>query len=347
MNEYVFFQHNDASGMSYRTARADGTVLGTNYTEGAPAELDPLGGNVGTATPYVISGGGSLQPEIPTLQNLTDWDYLLVNGQKVEFQMDGVTVPYGVLAGLLGGGGGAIITGFSSSTSISGVGIGVSYTAIPGNNGGQNACVNGVCPEGNVVEVGWNPPTLVPIAGSGSPSWDPGRQTRKESNKATQSKGQKKRPKAKYDHERYKKCLKDLLEFELGPDDHLASDLFAGFFGTDKTPFSIILDYSNSIAEMPVDKEGRRSVGYADDDFSRIIYIANDIEGINRIATEIHEIGNKIYARFKTVGLPKPEVSAGLQKKLLKAKLEDDDAGMALEECVFGGRVLADGTVLK
>jgi hypothetical protein len=155
-----------------------------------------------------------------------------------------------------------------------------------------------------------------------------------------------KRPKAVFDLDKYKQCLLDLFNTELGPDDRLDPDLFAGFYGKGKDPFSIKIDYSKDKKQIFIDT-GKDAVGYAEDNSSRIVYIANDLNSIDRFVTRIHEIGNKIYAKYKTVGLNKPEASAGLRNKLKKIKLDDDDAGMALEECVFGGRVFSDGTVFK
>ena len=62
----------------------------------------------------------------------------------------------------------------------------------------------------------------------------------------------------------------------------------------------------------------------------------------HRIAAQIHEIGNSIYQEYVTYGLVKPEASARLQKLV-----NDSDAGIALEECVFGGFVMKNGKVVK
>jgi YD repeat-containing protein len=49
----VVFQHHDAAGSNYRTTKSDGTLFDDPYNEGAPAELDPMGTNSGTANPYL------------------------------------------------------------------------------------------------------------------------------------------------------------------------------------------------------------------------------------------------------------------------------------------------------
>ena len=94
VNEHVYFQHTDASGMSYRTARADATVIGNSGTEGAAAELDPLGGNVGTFTPYFQFNTSPIEPAKPTLQNMTEFSQFSVNGQQMQMLMDGIEVPF-------------------------------------------------------------------------------------------------------------------------------------------------------------------------------------------------------------------------------------------------------------
>ena len=50
--ETVRFENSDASGLSYRSTLANGTLLTAESKEGAPAELDPLGGNVGLVTHF-------------------------------------------------------------------------------------------------------------------------------------------------------------------------------------------------------------------------------------------------------------------------------------------------------
>ncbi|MEJ7860897.1 MAG: hypothetical protein WKF90_04585 [Pyrinomonadaceae bacterium] len=65
------------------------------YADGLPAEFDPLGGNVGLSTPYIYLTGGSgypREPEIPTLQRLSDESPMYVNGQRVTATLDGIEV---------------------------------------------------------------------------------------------------------------------------------------------------------------------------------------------------------------------------------------------------------------
>ena len=80
--------------MSYRTANADGTVIGNSGTEGAAAELDPLGGNVGTFTPYFQFNTTPIRPEIPTMQNMNEFTPRGADGQQVRMVMDGIEVPF-------------------------------------------------------------------------------------------------------------------------------------------------------------------------------------------------------------------------------------------------------------
>lgn len=115
-------------------------------------------------------------------------------------------------------------------------------------------------------------------------------------------------------------------------------------------PFSIDLDFSKDKNQIKIDTE-RNAPGYSPADFSRVVYIANNISAIDKFVTTIHEIGNKIYARYMgPVGIGQPVASARLRAAMVRyggQEADDGDAGMALEECVFGGRVQSDGTVLK
>ncbi len=190
-NEYVFFQHNDASGMSYRTARADGTVLDTNYTEGAPAELDPLGGNVGVFTPYFQLNTTPIEPAIPTLQNLNEWSPRGVDGQRVQMMMDGIEVPYWIGAAALANGSAVQCPNnyCGPQTAINSLGQTVltsPFQAYAGGTSGYNVpqwgnthmIVEGEQPDNTPEIIGWD---FVEVASGGfsllPTSWNPRRQT--------------------------------------------------------------------------------------------------------------------------------------------------------------------------
>lgn len=54
LNEFVLFEFSDSSGMSYRTVDKNGAAVAAgDGGEGSPIETDPLGGSIGTSTPYV------------------------------------------------------------------------------------------------------------------------------------------------------------------------------------------------------------------------------------------------------------------------------------------------------
>ncbi len=134
-SEYVFFQHNDASGMSYRTMQADGTILDHWQSEGAPAELDPLGGNVGVFSPYFQFNTTPITPEKPTLQNLNEWSPRGADGQRVRMMMDGIEVPYWIGATALANGS-AIPASLAEWQGLPGfsfepIGLGMFKTTIP------------------------------------------------------------------------------------------------------------------------------------------------------------------------------------------------------------------------
>ncbi len=68
LNELVLFEFSDTSGMSYRTTNKTGEAAATgDGGEGSPIETDPLGGSVGTFTPF-ISLVEPYHTEYPQLQ---------------------------------------------------------------------------------------------------------------------------------------------------------------------------------------------------------------------------------------------------------------------------------------
>lgn len=84
----------------------------------------------------------------------------------------------------------------------------------------------------------------------------------------------------------------------------------------------------------------------ADPNDSYLVYLGSDAfansAAVYRIAAQIHEIGNNIYQEYGKFGLVQPQASSRLQRLV-----SDSDAGIALEECVFGGYVMKNGRVLK
>jgi hypothetical protein len=100
--EYVNFEHWDASGLSYRSTTNDGTEITGEGAEGSPAELDPLGNNVGLFTPYLeLIHPPPPEPEYPTLQPMNTDMPMYVNGQRVTATVDGIEVPYGLAMSML------------------------------------------------------------------------------------------------------------------------------------------------------------------------------------------------------------------------------------------------------
>lgn len=88
-NGNVSFQAWDAGGMSYRTTEPDGDLFTQAGYEGAPAELDPAGGNMGKVTHrqnydpgnYCVGCG----IEAPTMS-------MFINGQTVTASLDGMPI---------------------------------------------------------------------------------------------------------------------------------------------------------------------------------------------------------------------------------------------------------------
>ncbi len=91
--EYVNFEHWDVSGLSYRSTANDGTQITGEGAEGSPAELDPLGSNVGLYTPYwELIQPPPPEPEYPTLQPMNTDMPMMVNGQQVTCTLDGFAI---------------------------------------------------------------------------------------------------------------------------------------------------------------------------------------------------------------------------------------------------------------
>lgn len=75
LNELVLFEFADASGMTRRTTNKLGEPAATgDGGEGSPIELDPLGGSVGTFTPF-FTIYVEYNPEYPELQPVHNYDY--------------------------------------------------------------------------------------------------------------------------------------------------------------------------------------------------------------------------------------------------------------------------------
>jgi hypothetical protein len=86
----LLFNHTDASGASIRATKVDGSLFNDYSVDDSPAELDPKGGNMGISTPYI-----TINPLPPDPEN---WNYLYnespmyVNGQRVSFTLDGISI---------------------------------------------------------------------------------------------------------------------------------------------------------------------------------------------------------------------------------------------------------------
>ncbi len=103
-NEAVTFDHFDRIGMSFRSSAADGTVpLYEGQYAGAPAEMDPMGGNMGIANPYAQE-----IPEPPPSEESypffpVDGDFpMYADGQQVRCTLDGMSVGCSLALSMLG-----------------------------------------------------------------------------------------------------------------------------------------------------------------------------------------------------------------------------------------------------
>ncbi len=94
LQEAVFFEYTDASGMSQRTTDKLGAATASgDGGESSPVETDPLGGNVGTYTPYVeLLPPFDPLPEYPMLQPYLEDAPHYIDGQRVSCTLDGMAI---------------------------------------------------------------------------------------------------------------------------------------------------------------------------------------------------------------------------------------------------------------
>ncbi len=84
--------------MSQRTTNKLGAATASgDGGDGSPVETDPLGGSVGTSTPYIqqFNSGWEPSPEYPMLHSYFDDAPQYVNGQRVSATLDGIAISYG------------------------------------------------------------------------------------------------------------------------------------------------------------------------------------------------------------------------------------------------------------
>ena len=179
-DEVVYFQHEDASGMSQRTAYSSGLIIEEEDAENSPVEADPLGGNVGITSPYIRTrpptggnpnGSGTRNP-----RNLGAGEPNWVDAQNVSMTLDGQEVPHQILCSMLRG-----VSEFDLLHIALRVGTRTEEVA-GDNSGGGNACTNGNCPtnaNGNpLVTVQAVPPTFISVPYLYTVSWsESGQQT--------------------------------------------------------------------------------------------------------------------------------------------------------------------------
>ncbi|PYS93258.1 MAG: hypothetical protein DMF64_05245, partial [Acidobacteria bacterium] len=158
---------------------------------------------------------------------------------------------------------------------------------------------------------------------------------------------------ASFNEDKFKQCFKDLLKttfIDTNGRSKLGSAV-SGLYGVSHSAFVIIID-STSKTRADISKESGRHAMADAPPGGYTVYIGSDaartFAPMAIQAAKVHEIANKIFEKFgEPTGLPKPDASASLHRALAAYKADDDDAGIALEECVFGGYVLPNGDLLK
>ncbi len=195
----------------------NGTVIYGEGYDGAPAEIDPLGGNAGLSTPYIEL----IEPPPPEYPTLIPYNFdspMYVNGQRVTATLDGVEVPLSLAWSALQNGS-AIpaelerfqhLRGFSFDY----VGVGLFRTTIPIDIFTNNSGRVWAQPHGTRAE-GWR------IFEGGisifSISWATGsqRQTPQPQTPQQTEKGEQFKPKVDFDKlkESINKCLNEIFGF--------------------------------------------------------------------------------------------------------------------------------------
>jgi hypothetical protein len=346
--EFVQFKHIEPSSVSIRSTDAAGNLNGGWGTEFEPAELDPLGGNVGFSTPYV-----ELIPNPPS--DLPDWSYLYnenplrINGQTVSFTMDGMSLPIAMNPSMLASILSRLRNGAIEVESVSGFGIspmgglGVIRVDLP--DGGGSDLENNVVTiqERYYLEVmstgdSWNPSSAIMMRELEPPPPPPD-----ELNKGK---------KASISLSKVNKCLTDMfnglisnIDIEEGKDGHkatitatLPTDKPAVFTFTtkfDRTGEDLATLYNNENGGVRFLTQS----GYTTKRRKDFNWIAKEVLEskytlIGFQALYLHELGNMIANVFN---MPNWEDSYGAENT--KYGTDDPDIGQKLENCIFGGRV--------
>lgn len=163
--------------MSYRLTTTDGLAITGVGAEGSPAEFDPLGGNVGLSTPYIVFNPPPIEPEYPTLQQLFEDAPMYINGQRITCNLDGLTIGCGLAFASLSNGSAVPSDIVQFNNTVFGLGLGGSYVEIPGGStgSGQATITNGTTVNG-VVNVSSQSSTFIFVPSFSTISWNP-RQT--------------------------------------------------------------------------------------------------------------------------------------------------------------------------
>ena len=170
-------------------------------------------------------------------------------------------------------------------------------------------------------------------------------------------------PMAHFDMETFNRCVQDLFGVSMAPTsdgksvglkpltDGIGS--YTGFSLATHSKFTVFTDgRSKNSKELAIEggaKPGATALGLTVNHAPYLNWIASDyvknpsIPYIFNLANQVHETGNSIAQviaqKFKGFVKPRPNNPTPFEG--------DIDAGAALEECVFGGAVLPDGTVRR
>lgn len=161
--------------------------------------------------------------------------------------------------------------------------------------------------------------------------------------------------KAKLDLERFRACLRRLFLTEIAPSDgrsrgyDIRQGKFIGFFGKSGSPFTVTIDStSKTLEQVRSETKNPDAIAFSDGkavNYHGTVYIAREYAQtaapVAIEAAQVHEIGNKIWDLFAGY-FPQPHASPRAQRFG-----KDNDAGIALEECTFGGLVTKDGTLVR
>ena len=370
-SEYVNFEHRDASGLSYRSTTAAGTAITGGGAEGSPAELDPLGGNVGLSTPYLSFNNPPplIQPEYPSLFVRAEDAPMYVNGQQVSCSLDGLAVGCGMAFAALSNGSAVPSDVVQFNNTVFGLGLGGSYVEIPGgSSGGGQATISGGTTVSGTVNVFAQSSTFIFVPSYSTISWNtrqaqqPPPQTAGGGGGGGDKNGLNTGNKAVFSLDQLKKCLSVLGEitikefsFNRASEGSFSADLKVDNKNSvlnsvlpliqlqtstnvrSRDSRDLAVFYNNTLE--PGQQRYSNQSGFTLYERPKTNWIATDVGSNTKLYTNIGVLGLFIHELGNSIGVQLWGKSAINSFGLNGLNNNDKDFGTNLENCVFGGIV--------